>query len=32
MSLVEVLKDDSYVHVDNYHVADDDERCEVGDG
>lgn len=31
MSLIEVLQDDSDVHVNNYHVADDDERGEVRD-
>lgn len=30
--LVEVLQDDGYVHVDHYHVADDDEAGEVGYG
>lgn len=31
MSLIEVLQDDGDVHVDDYHIADDDERGEVRD-
>lgn len=32
MRLIEVLQDDGDVHVDDDHVADDDEGGEVGDG
>lgn len=32
MSLIEVLENDGYVHVDDDHVADDYKRSEVRDG
>lgn len=32
MGLIEVFQNNSYVHVDNNHVADNNERSKVGDG